>query len=756
MADQHRSSDREHGPGPADRPSESDQSSAVESESGAIFDSESDALFEAVDDALVIFDVEHDGTDSTFTFRRNNPVHEELTGMTTEVFRGESLRDILGDDGTSFVERCRDCVENRASVEYDGTVSYPAGPVESRVTLIPVTEAGTVTRIVGVVRECTEHRERKRKLARSKERLEVFFDQAPDGIVVHDVDGNVHDVNETLLEELGYTRAELLSMTVPDFEVGVDEATLREKWASMEVGSMHNVEVRGTHRRKDGSTYPVEVWVSKVASEFDDEPLCMAICRNVSENVEYERELERYKELVENVPTGIYRNTPGPSGEFLEVNPAMVELFDADSAEALLEHNVQDLYADPSERQEFAERLEEHGRVTEAEIELQTLSGERFWGSVTAIASKAEGETYFDGVIQDITERKEIQRALRRREEQFRRLFERHSAPMLLIDPDTGAIRDANEAAIEFYGYSPEEITSMRIQDINQLSAAEVERERKRAEQEDRNRFVFDHELASGEVRTVEVHSSPIEIDEDTILFSIVHDITDQVEYERRLEEQRDDLKVLNEVVRHDIRNDLQLVQAYAEMLDDHVEESGREYLEIVQESALNAIDLTTTARDLARVMLQTDGTEQQLSVDRVIERQIEDLRSTYPDAVVIVDDQLPETPVVANEMLDAVFRNLLTNAIQHNDSDVPEVTITADEYDETVEIRVADNGPGVPDEQKETIFGKGEKGIKSAGTGLGLYLVDTLVDGFGGDVWIEDNEPRGSVFVVELQVADR
>jgi signal transduction histidine kinase len=101
--------------------------------------------------------------------------------------------------------------------------------------------------------------------------------------------------------------------------------------------------------------------------------------------------------------------------------------------------------------------------------------------------------------------------------------------------------------------------------------------------------------------------------------------------------------------------------------------------------------------------------------------------------------------------MLSSVFRNLLKNAVQHNDTDDPEVTVSATTGDGTVEVAVADNGPGVPDERKEEIFGQGEKGLESSGTGIGLYLVRTLVERYGGDVRVEDNDPEGSVFVVRL-----
>jgi len=69
--------------------------------------------------------------------------------------------------------------------------------------------------------------------------------------------------------------------------------------------------------------------------------------------------------------------------------------------------------------------------------------------------------------------------------------------------------------------------------------------------------------------------------------------------------------------------------------------------------------------------------------------------------------------------------------------------------------VSIADNGPGIADTHKEQIFQEGQKGLESGGTGIGLYLVNTLVDRYGGDVWVEDNEPTGSVFVVELPLAD-
>jgi Signal transduction histidine kinase len=221
---------------------------------------------------------------------------------------------------------------------------------------------------------------------------------------------------------------------------------------------------------------------------------------------------------------------------------------------------------------------------------------------------------------------------------------------------------------------------------------------------------------------------------------------------QHQVAEQRDDLQLLNQVMRHDIRNDLQLVQAYAELLDEHVDDDGEEYLEKIKESAESAVGMTTTARDLAQVILRSGEETYPVGVARLLRRQVEDVVSAYPEAIVRINGTLPETEVVANDMLGSVFRNLLRNAIEHNDTSPPEVIVSGALADDTVRIAVADNGPGVANDQKQQIFAQGKKGLESSGAGIGLYLVQSLVDIYGGEVWVEDNDPAGAVFHVELR----
>ena len=137
----------------------------------------------------------------------------------------------------------------------------------------------------------------------------------------------------------------------------------------------------------------------------------------------------------------------------------------------------------------------------------------------------------------DITERKRAEVAIGESEARFHSMFERHDSVMLLIDPETGKIIDANLAAAEFYGRSQEELCSQSIDEINTLSKEEVAAERMKALREKKNFFVFPHRLASGEIRTVEVHSSPIEVGGKAVLFSVISDITERKRAEDALYE---------------------------------------------------------------------------------------------------------------------------------------------------------------------------------------------------------------------------
>ena len=136
---------------------------------------------------------------------------------------------------------------------------------------------------------------------------------------------------------------------------------------------------------------------------------------------------------------------------------------------------------------------------------------------------------------------------LEKEQKKFHEMFKKHDSMMLLIEPETGKILDVNEKTVEFYGYDYNEFFSMRISDINTLSLAEVKKRIAEAKQKKLNHFEFPHRLKSGEIRTVEVSSSPIDTSDGIVLFSVVQDITQKKRYQEELEKQKQELKEINE-----------------------------------------------------------------------------------------------------------------------------------------------------------------------------------------------------------------
>ncbi|WP_435183124.1 ATP-binding protein [Halobellus sp. EA9] len=365
------------------------------------------------------------------------------------------------------------------------------------------------------------------------------------------------------------------------------------------------------------------------------------------------------------------------------------------------------------------------------------------------------------------------ERALRRERDRFEALFEGVPVPIVNVElTDDGTyLRDVNAAFEETFGYDAEAVIGRDINDLivpddDEIGAEAARIDERAAEGEQLTREV--RRRTEDGVRDFLFRSAPINPEGSVSRqFGVYIDITDRKEYEKRLRKQRDNLDVLNQVVRHDIRNDLQLVTAHADFLaesfpdadaeTDETTRQNRQHLEKIRESASHAVELTETARNIADLLLTDADEPRPVDLRAVLSGEIEKLRSATTDAAVSVEGSLPDVSVRGDDLLSSVFGNLLSNAVQHNDEDVAEVVVSAtvDDEDAVARVRIADNGPGVPDSRKEAIFGKGEKGLESSGTGLGLYLVQSLVDAYGGAVWVEDNEPEGAVFVVELPLAE-
>jgi len=235
---------------------------------------------------------------------------------------------------------------------------------------------------------------------------------------------------------------------------------------------------------------------------------------------------DQFYHLTESSPDAIY---VGAKGRFTYVNPAALRLFGAASQDELLGQPIIERIH-PDDRAAVLARIARLYESGESAPPLEEtylrLDGTPVAVEVSAVAFHFNGENGGLVFVRDITRRKRAETALHESELRFRQMFERNDAVMLLIEPESGAIEDANAAASRFYGYPVETLRSMAMGQINTLSPEALATERARAARQECSYFVFPHRLASGEVRTVEVRVSPFTAGDRLLLLSIVNDIT--------------------------------------------------------------------------------------------------------------------------------------------------------------------------------------------------------------------------------------
>ena len=336
----------------------------------------------------------------------------------------------------------------------------------------------------------------------------------------------------------------------------------------------------------------------------------------------------------------------------------------------------------------------------------------------------------------------------RRTQQKYQRLVDNSPDEISQVRLD-GTILAANEAMATAFNASQSELVGEQLSSFVPDDVAENRRTQGQRATTAGSVVTFQDSIGLRHFHNIVVPLSTGS-DAESVQF-VTREITLQKHNEEELRRKKEELTFINRIVSHDIQNDVSVLSGWGEVLENHTDDEGIEMVERIQETSDHIADLTQIARDfVASLEGDSDPDLGPVDLGAIVDTEIDKARSNHDDVIVSVDGAIGVT-VRANELLSSVVGNLLNNAVRHNDKDTVEIEISSQQTETTVSLRIADNGPGVPDDQKEAVFEKGNKGAESPGSGIGLYLVDRLVSQYNGEIWVEDNDPTGAVFVVEL-----
>ena len=244
---------------------------------------------------------------------------------------------------------------------------------------------------------------------------------------------------------------------------------------------------------------------------------------------------------------------------------------------------------------------------------------------------------------------------------------------------------------------------------------------------------------AKGNERWVRMRSKALDVEgSGRTIRSVLQDVTEQIESEQQL-------SVLDRVLRHNLRNDMNVIMARAELLADQVEGKDAELVETILKTAEELLESTEKQREIVHLLsLSHQQSTHNRTLTELLEQSAHRIQERYPEADLTLS--LPESHTTAvHPVLERAVIELVENAIRHSDRDVPTVEIRGVIQPDIVEICVADDGPGIPEQEQKVIFGQSEKPLHHA-SGIGLWLVKWLASRTGSLLTFEKNEPRGSI----------
>jgi len=595
-------------------------------------------------------------------------------------------------------------------------------------------------------------------IARSQRSFKELIDSFDDVAFATSLDGKLRTVNRRMTELLAVPYTEMVGHKLDEFveepkreeaERGLARFLEKRRWSGM-------IRVR---MKPSGRVFYFDVVLNAIV-KGDEVVGVSALARDVTEEREKER---RFTELFETLQEGVYFSTP--EGKLLDGNAALVHILGYENKEELLALDPTALNSDANQSPVLGRSADDRGGVRTREITLRRKDGTLavFLDASRAVWDASGKIVRYQGTLVDVTERREMEKALRRQEEFQRYLLESFPDLILVIDLDerysfvSSRIRD-------LLGYKPEELLGKRVEEEQDHSPELLALYRDLTK--GRRMFgscEYGARHRDGSWRTMRASASPL-FDAENKVSGVIVSVRD-ITVEKKLEQQiiqSERLAAMGQMIggfAHELNNPLTSILGMSELLQDgEVAEPARKQLALMQQQARRAAEIVQNLMYFSRPPAPgRSAIDLAELVQRTLHLHAYSLRKNNITVDFLRDVALPPVSGDAHQLMQ-VFLNLILNSEQamREVRDRGTLRIRLEKRDKSVSVIFQDDGPGIPPDILPNIFDPFYTTKRPGrGTGLGLSICKAILREHNGNVEAASGPGGGAVFTVTLPVAE-
>ena len=602
--------------------------------------------------------------------------------------------------------------------------------------------------------------------AEKKEMFDKILETTIDGFFMLDKKGGFIKVNQAYQKMLGYSKERLLEMELDDICVLKSKGEINK--ALTQVMTFGKDKYESWHQAKDGSIINLEI----TATYLDDIKDGVFVCfgRDITIRKEKEQQLKvseaKFRSYIENAPYGIV--VVNSAGIYTEVNPKACEI-SGDKAQDILGSKIGRVGStlDTKKAQALFEELKEKGQA-QKELVFQQDSKTKVDVEVNAV--KINEDKYI-GFAEDITQRKEVERKIKSERDKLKKYFEITQAIVMRLDINK-EVKEINKNGCKIIGYERKEVIGKNW--INEFV---------KKEDRDKTEYVFkkayqDKEVINGENTIITKSGAEKDIfwnsniltdqdDKVTGILTLGVDLTEIKSLREELEYSKLQVQFFSNLS-HELKTPLNLIFSAHQMLEleqnklpADKREKFAQYLDVIAKNGNRLLRLVNNILDMHKFE-SDDFTLDVGNYDLV--KVVENVAFSIREYIEQKGRKFEFNSELESQVLscdpfhiERVLLNLLSNAIKFSEKG-DKIEIKLIDLEEQVRLVVEDTGIGIPESKQNLIFkrfGQVDKSFtrNNEGSGIGLSIVELIVNAHGGDISVDSQQGLGSKFIIDLPV---